>query len=137
MSLLSDRDRDTATAVLRHHYASGSLSLAELTERLQIALTARRRSDLAAALQELPSQWADRNELFRLGREATVRGRRWVARVVFLAKVAMAWLTVNLMLLAAFVAVAALHGLSLLEASALPLAWFVTTMVAFRIARRA
>jgi hypothetical protein len=136
MPLVSDRDREAATVALRSHYASGRLSLSELNERLQIALSARRRSDLAKALQELPQAWLHRTELHRLGREACARGTRMVRRAVFLAKVVIGWAMVNMFLLFSFVAVAVLHGLSLLEASLLPLAWLVTTLVAFRIARR-
>jgi DUF1707 SHOCT-like domain len=136
MPLLSDREREAATAALGSHYASGRLSLSELNERVRLALTARRRSDLAAALRDLPASWRDRSELHRLGHEASVRGTRMIRRALFLAKVATGWLMVNLFLLAGFAAVAALHGLSLLEASMLPLAWLVTTLVALRIARR-
>ena len=127
MPLVSDRDREAATVDLRSHYASGRLSLSELTERLQIALTARRRSDLSAALRELP--WRDRPALHRRGAEMIRRG-------IFLAKVVIGWAMVNVFLLVAFVAVAALHGLTLLEASLLPVAWLVTTIVAFRVAGR-
>jgi hypothetical protein len=134
MPLVSDRDREAATVALRSHYASGRLSLSELTERLQIALTARRYRDLAAALHELP--WSDRRDLHRLGREASARGTRMIRRGIFLAKVVTGWFMVNVFLLISFVAVAALHGLTLLEASLLPLAWLVTTFFAFRIARR-
>ena len=129
MSLVSDRDREAATVALRSHYASGRLSLSELNERLQVALSARRGRDLAAALHELPQAWRDRSELHR-------RGTRMVRRAFFLAKVVTGWAMVNLFLLVSFVAVAALHGLSLLEASLLPVAWLVTTLLAFRIARR-
>jgi len=129
MSLVSDSDREAATVALRTHYASGRLSLSELTERLQVALTARRRGDLAAALRELPRPWRERSELHR-------RGAGIVRRAFFLAKVAAGWAMVNVFLLISFVAVAALHGLTLLEASLLPVAWIVTTLVAIRIARR-
>jgi hypothetical protein len=134
MTLVSDHDREAATVDLRRHYASGRLSLSELTERLQIALTARRRRDLAAALRELP--WSDRRDLHRIGREASVRGTRIVRRAFFLAKVVVGWAMVNVFLLVAFATVAAFHGLTLLEASMLPVAWLVTTLFAFRIARR-
>ena len=123
MPLIGDRDREAATVALRSHYASGRLSLSELNERLQIALSAHRRSDLAPALHELPPLWRD-------------RGTRMVRRAVFLAKVVAGWMMFNLFLLISFIAVAALHGLTLLEASLLPLAWLVTTVVAIRIARR-
>jgi hypothetical protein len=129
MPLVGDRDREAATVALRNHYASGRLSSSELNERLQIALSAHRSRDLAAALRELPPLWRDRSELHR-------RGTRMVRRAVFLAKVVAGWFMLNLFLLFSFIAVAALHGLSLGEASLLPLAWLVTTLVAFRIARR-
>lgn len=136
MSLVSDRDREAATVALRSHYASGRLSLSELNERLQIALSARRRSDLASALYELPQAWRHRSELFRVGQAASVRGTQMVRRAIFLAKVVTGWVMVNMFLLAGFAVVAALHGLSLLEASLLPVAWLLTTLVALRIARR-
>jgi hypothetical protein len=129
MPLVSDRDREAATVALRSHYASGRLSLSELHERLQIALTARRSRDLAAALRELPPLWRDRREL-------QVRGTQMIRRAFFLAKVVTGWLMLNLFLLISFAVVAVFHGLSLLEASLLPLAWLLTTLVAFRIARR-
>ena len=129
MTLVSDRDREAATVALRGHYASGRLSLSELNERLQVALSARRRGDLAAALRELPPLWRDRSELQR-------HGTRMIRRAFFLAKIVAGWMMLNLFLLFAFLAVAALHGLSLLQACLLPLAWLVTTLVAFRIARR-
>src|SRR4051794_5013560 len=135
MPLVSDRDREAATVALRSHYASGRVSLSELNERLQIALSARRHSDLATALHELPQAWRHRSGVHRLSSAASVRGTRMVRRAVFVAKVVTGWAMVNMFLLASFVAVAALHGLSLLQASLLPLAWIVTTLVAFRIAR--
>jgi hypothetical protein len=127
MALVSDGDREAATVALRDHYASGRLTLSELNERVRIALTARRSSELAAAFRDLP--WRDRFELQR-------RGTRIVRRAFFLAKVAVGWFTVNVFLLVSFLAVAALHGLTLLETCLLPLAWLTTTVVAFRIARR-
>jgi hypothetical protein len=136
MPLVSDRDREAATVALRNHYASGRLSLSEMTERVRIALTARRHTDLAEALHDLPAPWRDRSELHRLGHAASVRGTRIVRRAFFLAKVVTGWFVINLFLLVSFAMVAVLHGLSLLEASLLPLAWLVTTLVAFRIARR-
>jgi Domain of unknown function (DUF1707) len=129
MPLVSDRDREAATVALRGHYASGRLSLSELTDRLHVALTARRRRDLAAALRELPQPWRDRSALHR-------RGTGMIRRGIFLAKVAVGWAMVNVFLLVAFAAVAMLHGLTLLEACLLPVAWLVTTFFAFRIARR-
>ena len=125
MALVSDRDRETATLALRSHYASGRLSLSELNERVQIALTARRRSELAKAFRELPPMWRD-------------RGARMARRGFFLAKVVTGWFFLNVFLFFGFIAAAAFHGLSLFQAACLlPLAWLATTLAAFQIARRA
>jgi hypothetical protein len=136
MALVSDRDREDATVALRRHYASGALSLSELTERLQIALTARRGSDLAVALRELAPSWRDPADLYRRGQAAAMRGRLLASRALFLAKVAAGWMMANLLLLAVFGVIAAVHGVGLVEVSMLPLAWVVTTLLAFVIVRR-
>jgi hypothetical protein len=52
--LVGDHDRELATAALRRHFASGRLSLAELSERLELALRARSRRDLHNAMRGLP-----------------------------------------------------------------------------------
>ena len=54
MALIGDRDRDHAAARLKQHYLRGRLSLEELTERLEVALTARRDRDVRVALSGLP-----------------------------------------------------------------------------------
>lgn len=136
MALVSDREREDATAALRRHYASGALSLSELTERLQIALTARRHSELAVALRELVPSWRDPSDLYRRGQAAVTRGRLLASRALFLAKVATGWMLANLLLLAGFGVIAAVQGISLLALSMLPLAWVVTTLLAFLIVRR-
>lgn len=56
--MLGDDDRDTAVERLQEAYAEGHISHEELDERLQHALTARTRGELAPALASLPAQKA-------------------------------------------------------------------------------
>jgi hypothetical protein len=48
-------EREAVAAELREHYALGRLTLEELNERLDNALTARTRGDLDALMKDLPS----------------------------------------------------------------------------------
>jgi len=57
--LVGDRDRELAASALRRHFALGRLSLAELSERVDVALRARSRRDLDTALKGLPVVWED------------------------------------------------------------------------------
>lgn len=54
--LIGDEDRDTAVRRLREAYAEGHISHEEMDERLNHALTAKTRSDLAPALDSLPEE---------------------------------------------------------------------------------
>ncbi|MEU0990844.1 DUF1707 domain-containing protein [Streptomyces sp. NPDC005953] len=56
--MLGDDDRDKAVERLQEAYAEGHISHEELDERLQRALTARTRGELAPALAALPAQKA-------------------------------------------------------------------------------
>ncbi|MFD5898843.1 DUF1707 domain-containing protein [Streptomyces sp. NPDC060366] len=56
--LISDEDRDTAVRRLQEAYAEGHISHEEMDERLNHALTARTRGDLAPALDSLPAEKA-------------------------------------------------------------------------------
>ena len=130
MPLVSDLDREAATVALRNHYASGRLSLSELTERLQVALAARRGSDLAARSASCPRRGA-------IGPSSTAAEERgWFAARSSSRRSRQVGRWSTCFSSSSFVAVSALHGLSLLETLLLPLAWIVTTLVAFRIARR-
>jgi hypothetical protein len=55
---ISDADRDAAVASLCEHFAQGRLAAAELHARLDLALAAVTRCDIAAATQDLPWQLA-------------------------------------------------------------------------------
>lgn len=48
-------EREAVAAELREHYASGRLTLEELNERLDAALTAKTRRELDALMTDLPS----------------------------------------------------------------------------------
>lgn len=52
--LVSDAERDSASILLRDHFAAGRLTFEELAERLQIGLEARNRADLEVCLRDLP-----------------------------------------------------------------------------------
>lgn len=56
--LINDEDRDTAVRRLQEAYADGHISHEEMDERLNQALTARTRGDLAPALDSLPAEKA-------------------------------------------------------------------------------
>jgi DUF1707 SHOCT-like domain len=132
----SDGDREAATASLGRHYASGRLSLDELNERVQHALSARSRRELAWTLRDLPPLWRDRDGVTQLTLALQLRGRRLVRRALFLGGVVAGWMTLNALLLFALIVVAVVHGVTLLEIALLPVAWLVTTMLALRIVRR-
>jgi hypothetical protein len=53
--LASDAERDTAVARLRDAVGEGRLSLDDFSQRIEYALSARTRSDLAAVLADLPT----------------------------------------------------------------------------------
>jgi len=110
---------------------SGRLSVDDLNRRLASVLGARRPHEIASAFGDLPPIWRDRDELERLGHAA----RGLVRRGVFLGAVAAAWMTINAMLLVAFVVAAAVHAITPLEVALLPVAWLATTVIAFRAAR--
>lgn len=57
--LVGDRDRELAAVALRRHFAHGRLSVAELSDRIELALRARSRDELNEATQGLPRMWED------------------------------------------------------------------------------
>ena len=52
---VSDSEREAAATQLRDHAAAGRLGVEELEQRLQAALEARTRGDLATVLSDLPA----------------------------------------------------------------------------------
>jgi Domain of unknown function (DUF1707) len=52
---VSDADREHAVALLREHHGAGRLTAEEVGERIGLALAARTRADLDAAMEGLPA----------------------------------------------------------------------------------
>jgi hypothetical protein len=75
---IGDRDRELATVALRRHFVAGRLSVAELSDRIDVTLRARSRDDLNAAMQGLPLVWEDLPE----GVRSSAHKLRLVARRV-------------------------------------------------------
>jgi hypothetical protein len=75
---IGDRDRELATVALRRHFVAGRLSIAELSDRIDVTLQARSRDDLNAAMQGLPLVWEDLPE----GVRSAAHKLRLVARRV-------------------------------------------------------
>jgi hypothetical protein len=55
----SDRDREKVVGLLKEHFAQGRLDQAELDERMDAALTAKRLGDLHALTRDLPADRPD------------------------------------------------------------------------------
>ena len=127
MALIGDRDREQAAARLKQHYLRGRLSLEELTERLEVALTARRDRDVRVALSGLP--------LFGL-RSGLDDAWRAARRTAFVVAVWSLWWAASLVLLIGYVATVVAQGLSLAIAAVFAALWLLFTVAAKRIARR-
>lgn len=127
MALIGDRDRERAAAVLRRHYVAGRLSLEELTDRLEVALTARRQSEVRVALGELPAA------LLRSRFDDAWRAARHTAFVVAVWSL---WWAASLVLLIGYVASVVAQGLSLTIAAVFAALWILCTVAAKRVARR-
>jgi hypothetical protein len=131
--LVGDRDRDLAASALRRHFVHGRLTTAELADRVDLALRARSRRDLAAAMDGLPLVWED---LPAGVHAAAHRARRGVRRMRFFFALVRVWLKVNLALLLAFavaVAVGAPLGMTL---GAVVAAWALAGYGLWRVWRR-
>jgi DUF1707 SHOCT-like domain len=131
MPLIGDRERERIAALLGRHYLGGRLTVDELSERLQIALTARGDREASLALADLPSGWS------RWGLQARLSGlQRAVGRAVFVLAVWMLWWAASLVLLIAFVAVVVMHGFSIANVVLFPALWVLCTVGASQVTRR-
>lgn len=128
MGLIGDHDRDRAAARLRQHYLRGRLTLEELTERLEVALTARRDRDVRVALSGLPAFG------LRTGLDEAWRAAR---RTAFLVAVWSLWWAASLVLLIGYVATIVVQGLSLAIAAVFAALWCVCTFFAKRVTAQA
>jgi DUF1707 SHOCT-like domain len=79
VALVGDRERELAAASLQDHFVKGRISLEELGTRIDLAFHARSRSDLRAALRDLPTQWHKSNELIAAGAGVLRKGARLLA----------------------------------------------------------
>ena len=122
MTRVGHPERDRAAEALRRHYVAGRLSEEEL------ALAARDRRDLRAALVELPPPWLQVEETIVPSLQAAAERVRHVAVAV---SAFVVWLMLSATLLVLLVAVAADHGSSL-DLVGFPLAWLVVTAVLYR-----
>jgi uncharacterized protein DUF1707 len=129
VGLVGARDRELAAVALRRHYVNGRLSLAELEERLQLAVRARTRSELRAASLGLPPGWLDLDELRRTGRRAK--------RAAVRATITGAWILLTFVLLIAFGASTLEHGVDSVPTFAVSAVWLLVTLFAWRARRRA
>jgi hypothetical protein len=88
---VGDAERDRAVEALREHFAAGRLDADELDERLDAALTARTRADLARLFTDLP------DPSVRLSARSlrTRRTAQWVLGLPVLVTVALCALVVT------------------------------------------
>jgi hypothetical protein len=133
MVLVGDHDRELAASALRRHFVHGRLSTAELADRLDVALRARSRRELDAAMDGLPPVWED----LPAGVHAAVRrARRGVRQARFFLALVRVWFRLNLALLLAF-GIALLVGAPLDTAlGAVLAAWALTSFACWRVWRR-
>jgi hypothetical protein len=129
VALVSTTDRDSAAEALRRHYVNGRLTLDEFSDRLRIALKARRGWELRRALWGLPPVWRDADELRRIARETQRR--------IVMAIIAMLWVVASLVLLLAFGMSAIVDGPTTGDVIGYPVAWLVVTALAWQARRRA
>ena len=130
MHLIADGDRDRASDALRGHYQRGRLTVDELAERLEVALSARTSRELRAAFRGLPSPWSP-GEL-----ASTFEGAaRAASRALLFLALAGVWSMASLFLLVAFVVVLA-AGASATAQVVVPLLWIAVTYLVWRVWRR-
>ena len=130
MHLIADGDRDRASEALRGHYQRGRLSLDELAERLDVALSARTSRELRTAFRGLPSPWSP-GELASTFEGAT----RAASRVLLFLALAGVWSMTSLFLLVAFVIVLA-AGASAAAQVAVPVLWIAVSYLVWRAWKR-
>jgi uncharacterized protein DUF1707 len=133
MALVGDRERERAAALLGRHYLRGRLSLDELTERLELALAARREGEVRLALAELPPAWLEQATAARSRVSTTWRATK---RAAFVIAVWLLWWTASLVLLTGFVATVLIQGASSTNAVVFAGLWLACTFIAWSVARR-
>jgi Flp pilus assembly protein TadB len=133
MALVGDHERQRAADLLNRHYQRGRLSLEELSERLELALRARRDSDVRSALADLPASWREQTRGLRFGFDDAWRAAR---RTAFVVAVWMLWWAASMVLLIGFVISLLVQGLALGTAATFAVLWLLCTFAARRVSRR-
>ena len=133
MALIGDRERERAVAQLHRHYLGGRISVEELTERLEVALHARRDGELRQAMRDLPGAWREQVTGFRAGLDESWRAAKHAA---FVAAVWMLWWVASIVLLVGFVASIVVQGLSLAIGGVFAAVWLGCTFAVRRVVRR-
>lgn len=124
--VIGDADRERAVAELREHFASGRLTLDELSGRTERALAARSRTDLRAALAGLP---VSPDYLLDRGRAVVSAAGRMAAVAVFTA----AYLCFSFLLVLVLGLTLLLHGASAVALLAILAVWLVPTYLLTRL----
>ena len=117
MSRVGDRERESAAAALRRHYADGRLDDLELSDRIELVLHARSRWELAYALRGMPR---------------VERAVQQVRHGLVVAAMGTIWLLVTVALLVAFVGWIVANGASLAAFAGFGLAWLLATALLHR-----
>jgi hypothetical protein len=133
MALIGDRDRERAATQLTQHYVRGRLSLDELTERLDLALSARRDGEVREAFRGLEAPWHEHAAVARRGIEA---GWREARRIALAAALWSLWWIASLFLLVAFLASALANRLSWTNTAVVLAVWLLATIAVRRTTRR-
>jgi Flp pilus assembly protein TadB len=123
MTLVGDRDRERAVAMLREHFVQGRLTLEELSARAAAALRTRTSHDLRRTLAGLPPPPTQ-----------SLVGA--LARGVALIVLTGAWLVFSCLLLVLFGLVLLIHGASTVEFVGFLVVWLVPTFLLSRLWRR-
>ena len=126
MALVGDRERERAAASLRDHYVRGRLSVEELGSRIDLVLHARSRSELRAALRDLPRQWP--NDLVATGAGAIHKG----ALVLAFFATATVWAICSFALAIPFAVTLLALGPSVVVAMVFAALWGVMTFALWR-----
>jgi len=132
MTRIGDHDRDRAAALLKRHFVRGRLSVEELGERLELALSARGDRDLRAAFADLPPAWREQVAAARSGVDGTLRAAR---RLAFVVAMWALWWAASIVLLVGFVTTVVVSGVSWTNAAAFAALWLVSTVAVKTVTR--
>jgi uncharacterized protein DUF1707 len=126
--LVGDSERERAAASLQDHFVKGRLSTEELGTRIDLALHARSRSELRAALRDLPRRWPEGHDLFGAGADALHKG----ALVLAFFATATVWAICSFALALPFALTLLALGPSVVVATIFAALWGVMTFALWR-----